>query len=108
MAYQVTPQDVSDAASSCTTAAGNIEGQLATLQSYVVSMEGWWHCIASNTFQEMMDTYNLYSAMLHTALTDMATGLSTNFSNYQDSETANINSINVINSELGLPAVNLN
>ncbi len=106
--FGVTPQELANASSSCTTTAGEVQDQLAKLKAYVISMEGWWKGIASNTFQELMAEYDIYSTMLHEALMDIGSGLSGNQMNYQDSETANINSINSIQNELGLPQINLN
>jgi WXG100 family type VII secretion target len=106
--FGVTPQELANAANSCTTTAGTVSDQLTSLRSYVTSMEGWWKGIASNTFQELMQEYDIYSNMLHEALIDIGSGLSGNQMNYQDSETANINSINVIQNELGQPKINLN
>lgn len=105
--FRVTPQDIANASASCTSTAGNVETQLASLKSYVVNMEGWWNGVAATTFQELMQEYDIYSSMLHNALVDIGSGLNGNFVNYHDSEQANVTSINKIQNELGLPPVNL-
>ncbi len=98
--FQATPQDISQAAASCDSTAQEIQGQLASLKSYVVGLEAWWGGIAANTFQELMALYDTYSAMLNQALTDIGSGLRGNFVNYTDSEHANLNKVNVLLTEL--------
>lgn len=97
---QVTPEYVSQAAASCKSTANEIQEQLASLQNYIVQMEGWWQGIASNTFQELMTEYSTYSAMLYNALTDIGSGLSGNYVNYTDTEQANVNTITSIQNSL--------
>jgi WXG100 family type VII secretion target len=98
--FQATPQYISDAAAACKSTAGTIQEQLASLQSYIVNMENWWHGIASTTFQELMTEYSTYSAMLYNALTDIGSGLSGNYVNYTDTEQANISTITSIQAAL--------
>ncbi|MGW7425379.1 WXG100 family type VII secretion target [Streptomyces sp. NPDC054813] len=103
--FKVTPEQISLAATSCDSTAAEIQGQLSDLKTYVVNMEGWWQGIAQDTFQALMQEYDIYSRMLHDALTDIAGGLRGNYVNYTDSEQQNITSIN--NIEAGLPSANL-
>ncbi|MGW1726751.1 WXG100 family type VII secretion target [Streptomyces sp. NPDC002306] len=104
--FKVTPEMVSQAATSCDTTAGEIQGQLADLKSYVVNLEGWWQGIAQDTFQALMQEYDIYSRMLHDALTDIASGLRGNYVNYTDAEQQNIASINAIEAGLGSAKLN--
>jgi WXG100 family type VII secretion target len=98
--FNVTPEYVSQAAAACQSTAGDIQEQLASLQTYIVNMEGWWKGIASTTFQELMTEYSTYSAMLYNALTDIGSGLNGNYVNYTDTENANIATITSIQSAL--------
>lgn len=97
---QVTPEYVSQAATSCNSTATEIQEQLATLKSYIVQMEGWWHGIASSTFQDLMTEYSTHSAKLYQALTDIGTGLTGNHANYTENENANIKTIGSIQTQL--------
>jgi WXG100 family type VII secretion target len=98
--FQVTPEYVSQAAASCKSTATEIQEQLASLQNYIVQLEGWWQGIAANTFQELMTEYSTYSAMLYNALTDIGSGLTGNYVNYTDTEQANVNTITSIQNSL--------
>jgi WXG100 family type VII secretion target len=103
--FKVTPEQISDAAASCDSTAAQIQGQLADLKNYVVNLEGWWQGVAQDTFQALMQEYDIYSRMINDALTDIASGLRGNYVNYGDAEQQNINSINTI--EAGLSNANL-
>jgi WXG100 family type VII secretion target len=107
MGLQVTPEDVSTAASQCSTTAGNIEGQLTQLKLFVSQMEDIWGGVAANTFQELMANYDTYSNMLYNALMDISSGLNGNSANYQENEIANVTSINNVNNALGAPQIPL-
>jgi WXG100 family type VII secretion target len=98
--YKVTPEYVAAAAASCNSTADEIQGQLAELKSYVVNLEQVWQGVAANTFQVYMQEYDVYSAMLHQALTDIGSGLNGNQVNYQGSEQTNLNNIQKLESEL--------
>jgi WXG100 family type VII secretion target len=98
--YKVTPEYVSAAAASCNNTADEIQGQLAELKSYVINLEEVWQGVASNTFQIYMREYDVYSAMLHQALTDIGSGLNGTEVNYRGSEQANLNNIHKLESEL--------
>jgi WXG100 family type VII secretion target len=90
MDFQVKPEHVSQAASSCESIADEISGQLASLKSYVVNIEAWWGGIAATTFQELMCLYDTCSASLNQALIDIGKGLQGNYVNYYASEQANL------------------
>jgi WXG100 family type VII secretion target len=101
MPFQVTNEYLSESATLCKNVAGEIQEDLAELQSYIQKVEGWWHGIASNTFQDLMVEYSTYSAMLYNALTDIGSGLEGNYVNYQQTEQANITTITAIQQALG-------
>ena len=107
MAFQVTPEEVTAAATSCSSTAETIQGQLVQLKGYVGQMEEIWGGVAANTFQELMLNYDTYSHMLYNALMDISSGLNGNAVNYADGEIANVNSINSVNSNLGAPQIPL-
>ncbi|NUQ97851.1 MAG: WXG100 family type VII secretion target [Streptomyces sp.] len=98
--FKVTPEMVSQAATSCDRTAGDLQGQLADLKNYVVGLEASWQGIAQRTFQDLMQEYDIYSRMLHDALTDIASGLRGNYVNYVDAEQQNIKSIDAIQADL--------
>jgi len=98
--FQVTNEYVSQSASLCKSVAGEIQDDLAALQSYIQTMEGWWHGVASNTFQDLMAEYSTYSTMLYNALTDIGSGLEGNYVNYESTEQANIKTIDAIQQAL--------
>ncbi|MFE9453525.1 WXG100 family type VII secretion target [Streptomyces sp. NPDC006739] len=98
--FKVTPEMVSQAATSCDGTAAELQAQLADLKTYVVNLEASWQGIAQNTFQDLMQEYDIYSRMLHDALTDIASGLRGNYVNYTDAEQQNIKSINTIQADL--------
>jgi WXG100 family type VII secretion target len=105
MAFKVTPEDVANAATSCTNTAGEVQEQLASLRTYVVGVEDWWQGIAAGTFQSLMVEYDACAASLNNALTGIANGLRGNWSNYTENEQANTTNIN--NIQAGLPPQNL-
>ncbi len=94
--WGATPQDIANAAQACYSTADTVGGQLATLKGYVIALEAVWGGIAADTFQELMQLYDKYSARLNLALTDIGSGLHGNFVNYTDTEQANINQVNTI------------
>src|SRR5215472_1865544 len=98
--WGATPHDIASAAASCNSTAGEIQGQLAEIRSYVVNLEAWWEGIAHDTFQELMTLYDTYAAMLNQALTDIGSGLQGNYVNYTDTEQANLNRVNTLLTEL--------
>jgi WXG100 family type VII secretion target len=102
---QVTPEYISIAANNCTTTATNIDQALGTLKSYVIDLQGVWHGLASKTFGDLMTDYDIFARMLHDALVDIGSGLQGNFVNYEQTETANINSLVAVNGSI--PGANL-
>lgn len=98
--YKVTPEYLSNAATSTTNTATEIDGILAQIRSYVVSLEASWQGVAYNTFQTLMAEYDIYAKMLHDSLTDIASGLRGNYVNYTESEQTNINNLQSLDSSL--------
>jgi WXG100 family type VII secretion target len=95
--FTVTPHYIQAASQSASTTAENIEQQLAALKSYVVSLEEQWKGIAAGTFGSLMADYDIYSRMLHEALTGIAAGLQGNWVNYTQSEEQNISHLQAVN-----------
>ncbi|MEK8143047.1 WXG100 family type VII secretion target [Streptomyces sp. M10(2022)] len=71
----------------------------------MINLEASWQGVAAVTFQGLMQEYDIYSKMLHDALTDIGSGLRGNYVNYADSEQANLNAIKAI--QTGMPTANL-
>lgn len=103
--FQVTPEYLSQAATSCTNTAGDIAEQLTALQTFIIGMEDYYKGIAANTFQALMEQYNAYATELNQALNGIANGLHGNWANYTDNEQTNVT--NVTNVQSGLPAAKL-
>jgi len=99
-AFGVTPDEIATAASSCDSTSANLSEQLSTLKQYVGNLEADWKGIASTTFSSLMADYQIYSTMLHDALTDIASGLRGNYVNYTDSEQTNINNLQEVGGQL--------
>ena len=100
--YRVTPEYLSNAATSTDNTAAEIDAVLAQIRSYVVNLEASWQGIAHNTFQTLMAEYDNYAKMLHDSLTDIASGLRGNYVNYTESEQTNIS--NLTSLDAALPA----
>jgi len=103
--FQVTPEYLSGAATSCTNTNSEVQDQLASLRAYVVGMEDCWQGIASSTFQSLMSEYETCAAALNNALTGISNGLRGTWGNYTDNE--QVNATNIGNIQQGLPASNL-
>jgi WXG100 family type VII secretion target len=105
MAFTVTPEYISNAATSCDNTANEIQGQLATLRSYVVNLEAVYQGVAATTFQSLMTDYDTFAKMLNNALVDIGSGLRGNYVNYTDSENQNI--ANLVPIQGNIPGANL-
>lgn len=105
MAFQVTPEYLSQASAACTNTAQDVQDQLAALKSYVVNLENEWQGIAAGTFQNLMAEYDLCAASLNQALTGIASGLQGNWGNYTENEQTNLKNISAI--QAGLPSPKL-
>lgn len=99
--YHVTPEEVSSAAAFTQTTADEIAELIADVRSYVITMEASWQGVAADQFQMLMHDYDLYARMLQDALTGIAGGLHGTFTNYHDTEVANLNEIQLV--DLGAP-----
>ncbi|MEU5785822.1 WXG100 family type VII secretion target [Micromonospora lupini] len=97
---QVTPQMVTDAAASCDSTNAEIDAELAALRSFVVNLQSQWHGVASDQFNALMTDFDIYGKMLHSALSDIASGLRGNAVNYVDTEISNINSLVAVNGDI--------
>jgi WXG100 family type VII secretion target len=98
--FQVTPEYVANAARSCFTTADSISAKLVALKSYVITLEGLWLGIASQTFSALMTDWDVFAKILNDALKDTGNGLNGNFVNYVDTENANIGNLVSINNDL--------
>jgi WXG100 family type VII secretion target len=110
--YRVTPEYLSQAATSTDNTAAEIDIILAQIRSYVVNIEASWQGVAQQTFQTLMAEYDIYARMLHDSLTDIASGLRGNYVNYTDSEQTNINNLRSLDASLPsgggtIPSANL-
>lgn len=95
--FQVTPEEVTMAANSCSSTASEISDELSVIRSFVVSLEAQWRGIASNTFQSLMTDYDVFAKMLNQSLTDISSGLRGNYVNYTASEQSNIGNLQAVN-----------
>lgn len=100
MTYHVTPEYLAGAASSCNSTAAQIDAILGQIRTYVVNLESEWRGIAQQQFQALMTDYDVYSKMLHDALTSIGSGLQGNYVNYTESEQANINNLVAVNGSI--------
>ncbi|MEV0473635.1 WXG100 family type VII secretion target [Streptomyces prunicolor] len=98
--YRVTPHYLASAAANCTKTAGDLDVLLASIRSYVLSLEAVWQGIAQQQFDALMLDYDTFARMLHDALTGIAGGLNGNYVNYTESEQANINNLVRINGDI--------
>jgi WXG100 family type VII secretion target len=95
--YRVTPGDLSAAGSYVATQAADIEAKISALRTYVLSLSNYWGGPAHGQFENLMTDYNIYAAMLHNALTEIAAGLHSNSQNYSVTEDTNVGNIIKIN-----------
>ena len=98
--YRVTPEYLSNAATSTDNTAAEIDAILGQIRAYVVNLEASWQGIAFNTFQTLMAEYDIYAKMLHDSLTDIASGLRGNYVNYTASEQTNISNLQSLDAAL--------
>jgi len=78
-------------------AAALVLGDLTDLRRYVQDVEAMWQGVASNTFQLLMEDFDVYAAMLNQALTDIASGLEGNYVNYSATEEQQIKNLQAVN-----------
>lgn len=105
--YQVTPEYLADAATSCGSTASEVQTQLSQLRTFVTGLEDVWRGIAHDQFTTLMAEFDTYSAMLHDALIDIGNGLEGNYVNYVNSEVQNIKNLNALGEDIPIPSSNL-
>lgn len=98
--YRVTPEYLSNAATSTDSTASEIDAILGQLRAYVLNLEASWQGVAYNTFQTLMAEYDVYAKMLHDSLTEIASGLRGNYVNYTESEQTNVSNIRALDATL--------
>ncbi|WP_422747575.1 WXG100 family type VII secretion target [Micromonospora sp. WMMD1219] len=96
----VTPEMLNSGAASCDATASAVQSDLADLRNYVVGLQATWHGVAARQFEQLMHDFDTFGNMLNDALTDIGSGLRTNYVNYVESETANINSLIAVNQDI--------
>jgi WXG100 family type VII secretion target len=82
MAFEVTPEYIAAAATDCDATAGQITEQLNAIRSYVYSLREHWVGPAAETFEALMQNFDGFASMLHTALVGIGSGLRGNYTNY--------------------------
>ena len=70
--YRTTPDALQQAGSDCDTTAGEIDGQLKILRTYVEGLRGVWEGMAPGTFQTLMDRFQMDSQNINLALRGIA------------------------------------
>src|SRR6266700_1058238 len=100
MDFKVTPEYITNAAANCDATAGEIQAQLATLKSHVISLESMYHGVAATTFQSLMQDYYAYDRMINSVLTNIASGLLVIYNNTTDTENRNIANLMPINGDI--------
>jgi len=98
--YRVTPEYLTQAATSTDNTAAEIDTVLAQIRSFVINLEASWQGVAQQTFQTLMAEYDIYAKMLHDSLTDIASGLRGNYVNYTQSEETNIRNLTSLDASL--------
>lgn len=98
--YRVTPEYLSNSATSTDNTAAEMDAVLGQIRAYVVNLEASWQGIAQQTFQTLMAEYDVYAKMLHDSLVDIAAGLRGNYVNYTQSEQTNINNLKSLDAAL--------
>lgn len=104
--YQIQVEDVSAVVDTLQKGAAQIDEQLSSLKSYVISVEDVWGGISHDAFVDLMTQYDADTASLNKALADIATALKANVGNYSDSDITGKKNLDRIAHDL--PAGNLN
>ncbi|MFY1672102.1 WXG100 family type VII secretion target [Plantactinospora sp. WMMB334] len=100
MAFQVTPEYISTAATDCDTAGSEIDQQLAQVRQYVVSLREEWEGVAAQNFDSVMHDFDVFGTMLHNALLNIGAGLRGTFNNYVDVEDFAAQNLVTVNNEI--------
>ncbi|MEU2288333.1 WXG100 family type VII secretion target [Streptomyces sp. NPDC013178] len=102
--YKTTPAELTARAVDIRTTQIYVEGELSALQGYVRDLETAWGGIASQTFQRLMEEWNMHAANLEVALLGIADGLDGNAANYTGAEGAavtNLSGVQIAPAKLG-------
>ncbi|HEY2576778.1 MAG TPA: WXG100 family type VII secretion target [Streptosporangiaceae bacterium] len=95
--YRVMLDDLSAAASYVDLRSSDIEARIATLGTYVNSLNVYWQGPAHGQFETLMMDYQKYASMLQNALTEIANGLRGNYTNYSAAENTNLGNLAKVN-----------
>lgn len=98
--YNVTLEYLNKAKSDVQHMVDTMDGRLAEIKSLVMSIESHWQGVAANTFQELMEEWNVYGNMLKNSLQDIGLGLNGTYVNYHDAEQTAVNNLKQIESHL--------
>jgi WXG100 family type VII secretion target len=98
--FTVTPAMVRAAGTACNTTEAEVAGTLATLKTFVQSMESYYKGAASVAFQTMMVQWDADATKLTTALTDIATNLISNANIYSTHEEQSLVNVNTVSANL--------
>jgi WXG100 family type VII secretion target len=99
--FQVTPDDLQQAAVYVSNSAQNIMTQIQQLGAYAQGLSDYWQGSAQQAFEALMADYNTYATMLDNALTDISSGLNGNYVNYTQAEQTNLS--NIVSVQLPAP-----
>jgi WXG100 family type VII secretion target len=95
--FRVTAADIQAASTATRQTAEEVQSDLNDLRRYVLDVEATWQGVASNTFQVLMHDFDVNSAMLNQALTDIASGLDGNYVNYAGTEEQLVKGLQAVN-----------
>jgi WXG100 family type VII secretion target len=98
----VTAADIQAASTATRQTAEEVQSDLNDLRRYVLDVEATWQGVASNTFQVLMHDFDVNSAMLNQALTDIASGLDGNYVNYAGTEEQLVKGLQAVNWRRGI------
>lgn len=100
MAFEITPEVLSTAATNCDSTADEISRQLASVRQYVVNLRAEWKGVAALNFDALMQDFDGFGTMLHNALVDIGQGLRGNYNNYVDVEDFAAKNIVTVNGDI--------
>ncbi|MDR7274224.1 WXG100 family type VII secretion target [Catenuloplanes atrovinosus] len=98
--YDVTPEDVQQAATDCWTTAEDIKQELAAIKGYVAGLRDQWQGVAAQNFDQLMIDFDAFALMLNNALVNISYGLRGNFNNYVSVEEFASNNLVAVNNEI--------
>lgn len=98
--FRVTAADIQAASTATRQTAEEVQNDLNDLRRYVQDIEATWQGVASNTFQLLMQDFDVYAAVLNQALTDIAAGLNGNYVNYASTEEEIVKGLQTVNGSI--------